>query len=26
MHLINIKRVAHENRPWRDLYTPTMGL
>jgi acetaldehyde dehydrogenase (acetylating) len=26
MHLINIKRVAHENRPWRDLYLPTMGL
>jgi len=26
MHLINIKRVAHENRPWRDLYKPTMGL
>ena len=26
MHLINIKRVAHENRPWRDLYSPTMGL
>jgi len=20
LHLINIKRVAHENRPWRDLY------
>jgi len=26
MHLINIKRVAHENRPWRDIYKPTMGL
>jgi acetaldehyde dehydrogenase (acetylating) len=26
MHLINIKRVAHENRPWRDLYLPSMGL
>jgi acetaldehyde dehydrogenase (acetylating) len=26
MHLINIKRVAHENRPWRDFYSPTMGL
>jgi acetaldehyde dehydrogenase (acetylating) len=26
MHLINIKRVAHENRPWRALYSPTMGL
>ena len=26
LHLINIKRVAHENRPWRDLYLPTMGL
>ncbi|MCE9658330.1 MAG: aldehyde dehydrogenase family protein [Burkholderiales bacterium] len=26
LHLINIKRVAHENRPWRDLYSPTMGL
>jgi len=26
MDLINIKRVAHENRPWRDLYSPTMGL
>lgn len=26
MHLINIKRVAHENRPWRDIYSPTMGL
>ena len=26
LHLINIKRIAHENRPWRDLYTPTMGL
>jgi acetaldehyde dehydrogenase (acetylating) len=26
LHLINIKRVAHENRPWRDIYSPTMGL
>ncbi|MBB3180974.1 aldehyde dehydrogenase family protein [Variovorax sp. Sphag1AA] len=26
MHLINIKRIAHENRPWRDIYKPTMGL
>jgi acetaldehyde dehydrogenase (acetylating) len=26
LHLINIKRVAHENRPWRDIYLPTMGL
>lgn len=26
LHLINIKRVAHENRPWRDLYAPDMGL
>lgn len=26
LHLINIKRVAHANRPWRDLYTPAMGL
>ncbi|MGE5118202.1 MAG: aldehyde dehydrogenase family protein [Betaproteobacteria bacterium] len=26
LHLINIKRVAHQNRPWRDLYSPTMGL
>lgn len=26
LHLINIKRVAHENRPWRDIYKPTMGL
>ncbi|MFZ5508244.1 MAG: recombinase, partial [Pseudomonadota bacterium] len=26
MHLINIKRVAHQNRPWRDIYLPTMGL
>lgn len=26
MHLINIKRIAHENRPWRDIYSPTMGL
>ena len=26
LHLINIKRVAHANRPWRDLYAPAMGL
>jgi len=26
MHLINIKRIAFENRPWRDIYSPTMGL
>ncbi len=26
LHLINIKRIAHQNRPWRDIYTPTMGL
>ncbi len=26
LHLINIKRIAHENRPWRDIYSPTMGL
>ena len=26
LHLINIKRVAHENRPWRDLYKPGMGV
>lgn len=26
MHLINIKRIAHENRPWRNIYQPTMGL
>lgn len=26
LHLINIKRVAHECRPWRELYSPTMGL
>ena len=26
LHLINIKRVAHQNRPWRDIYLPTMGL
>ena len=26
MHLINIKRVAHQNRPWRDLYSASMGL
>ena len=26
LHLINIKRVAHEVRPWRSLYAPNMGL
>jgi acetaldehyde dehydrogenase (acetylating) len=26
LHLINIKRVAHEYRPWRDLYAPGMGI
>ncbi len=26
LHLINIKRVAHANRPWRDLYKPGMGM
>lgn len=26
LHLINIRRVAFENRPWRDIYSPTMGL
>jgi acetaldehyde dehydrogenase (acetylating) len=26
LHLINIKRVAHEVRPWRSLYQPHMGL
>lgn len=26
LHLINIKRVAHEVRPWRALYEPNMGL
>jgi acetaldehyde dehydrogenase (acetylating) len=26
MHLINIKRVAHQNRAWRDIYLPSMGL
>ena len=25
-HLINIKRVAHEARPWRSIYSPNMGL
>lgn len=25
LHLINIKRVAHESRPWRSLYAPNMG-
>ena len=26
LHLINIKRVAHEARPWRTIYSPNMGL
>jgi acetaldehyde dehydrogenase (acetylating) len=26
LHLINIKRVAHEVRPWRTIYSPNMGL
>lgn len=26
LHLINIKRIAHEARPWRSIYTPNMGL
>ena len=26
LHLINIKRVAHEARPWRSIYSQTMGL
>jgi acetaldehyde dehydrogenase (acetylating) len=26
LHLINIKRIAHEARPWRSIYSPTMGL
>jgi acetaldehyde dehydrogenase (acetylating) len=26
LHLINIKRVAHEARPWRSIYKPNMGL
>jgi len=26
LHLINIKRIAHEVRPWRTLYEPKMGL
>ncbi|QIG94169.1 aldehyde dehydrogenase family protein [Bradyrhizobium sp. 6(2017)] len=26
LHLINIKRVAHEIRPWRSLYQANMGL
>ena len=26
LHLINIKRVAHESRPWRSIYKPNMGL
>jgi hypothetical protein len=21
LHLINIKRVAHQHRPWRDIYS-----
>ena len=26
LHLINIKRIAHEARPWRSIYSPNMGL
>jgi acetaldehyde dehydrogenase (acetylating) len=26
LHLINIKRVAHEARPWRSIYLPNLGL
>jgi acetaldehyde dehydrogenase (acetylating) len=26
LHLINIKRIAHEVRPWRSLYQSNMGL
>jgi acetaldehyde dehydrogenase (acetylating) len=26
LHLINLKRVAHEARPWRSIYSPSMGL
>lgn len=26
LHLINIKRIAHESRPWRSLYDRNMGL
>jgi acetaldehyde dehydrogenase (acetylating) len=26
LHLINIKRIAHEVRPWRSLYQDNMGL
>jgi acetaldehyde dehydrogenase (acetylating) len=26
LHLINIKRIAHEVRPWRSIYQPNMGL
>jgi acetaldehyde dehydrogenase (acetylating) len=26
LHLINIKRIAHEVRPWRSLYRANMGL
>ena len=26
LHLINIKRIAHEARPWRAIYAPNMGL
>jgi acetaldehyde dehydrogenase (acetylating) len=26
LHLINIKRIAHEVRPWRSLYESNMGL
>jgi acetaldehyde dehydrogenase (acetylating) len=26
LHLINIKRIAHEVRPWRSIYSPNMGV
>lgn len=26
LHLINIKRIAHESRPWRSLYDAGMGV
>jgi acetaldehyde dehydrogenase (acetylating) len=26
LHLINIKRIAHESRPWRTIYAPNMGI
>ncbi|RBP16067.1 acetaldehyde dehydrogenase [Roseiarcus fermentans] len=26
LHLINIKRIAHEARSWRSIYAPNMGL